>query len=92
MYARGIAMGEMIRKQVYIEPRQERLLKERAKKYRVTEADLIRQAIDRGLERTAPRAPDLEAWKVVERFIARRRRGRVRQVKRTWRREDLYDR
>lgn len=41
-------MEEMIRKQVYIEPRQERLLKERARRYRVTEADLIRQAIDRG--------------------------------------------
>lgn len=85
-------MSEMIRKQVYIEPRQERLLKERAKKYRVTEADLIRQAIDRGLERTATRAPDLEAWKAIERFIARRRMGRVHQGKRTWRRETLYDR
>jgi hypothetical protein len=53
-------MAGMIRKQVYIEPRQERLLKERAKKYRVTEADLIRQAIDRGLHRPTaegPRAP-----------------------------------
>jgi hypothetical protein len=89
MYVR---MAGMIRKQVYIEPRQERLLKERAKKYRVTEADLIRQAIDRGLERTSLRAPDPEAWKVVERFIARRRKGRARQAKRTWRREDLYDR
>lgn len=85
-------MAGMIRKQVYIEPRQERLLKERAKKYRVTEADLIRQAIDRGLERTALGAPDPEAWKAVERFIVRRRKGRTRQAKRTWRREDLYDR
>jgi hypothetical protein len=85
-------MAKMIRKQVYIEPRQERVLKERAKKYRVTEAELIRQGIDRGLEHTATRAPDLEAWKAVERFIARRRKGRVRQVRRTWRREDLYDR
>lgn len=85
-------MSEMIRKQVYIESRQERLLKERAKKYRVTEADLIRQAIDRGLERTATRAPDPEAWKRVERFIARKRRGRVRQAARAWKRADVYDR
>jgi len=35
-------MTEMIRKQVYIEPRHDRLLKERARRYRVTEADLIR--------------------------------------------------
>ena len=85
-------MAEMVRKQVYIEPRQERLLKERAKKYGVTEADLIRQAIDRGLERTAPQVPDPEAWKQVERFIERRRTGRLRQRKRTWTRDELYDR
>jgi len=85
-------MREMIRKQVYIEPRQERLLKERARKYRVTEADLIRQAIDRGLPRTAPQVPDPEAWKRVERFIERRRTGRLRQRKRTWTRAALYDR
>ncbi len=56
-------MAAMIRKQVYIEARQDRLLKERARRYRVTEADLIRRAIDRGLERTALAVPDPEAWK-----------------------------
>ena len=85
-------MAQMIRKQVYIEPRQELLLKERARKYRVTEADLIRQAIDRGLERTAPQVPDPEAWTQVERFIKRRRTVRLRQRKRTWTRDELYDR
>ena len=84
-------MTEMIRKQVYIEPRHDRLLKERARRYRVTEADLIRQAIDRGLERTPTRAPDPEAWKQVERFIRRRRTGRLRQQKRAWTRNQLYD-
>ena len=39
----------MVRKQVYIEERHERLLKERAKTSRVTEAELIRRAIDREL-------------------------------------------
>ena len=84
-------MADMVRKQVYIEQRQERLLKERAKKYRVTEAELIRRAIDRGLERTASRAPDPEAWKKVEAFIARHRRQRVAQRERGWTREELYD-
>src|SRR3989442_5459607 len=85
-------MPRMTRKQVYIEPRQNRLLKERARRYRVTEAELIRQAIDRGLERTATRAPDIEAWKRIERFIGRRRSQRVRPAKRTWRRGQLYER
>lgn len=84
-------MAEMVRKQVYIEQRQERLLKERAKKYRVTEAELIRRAIDRGLERTASRAPDPDAWKSVETFIARHRNQRVAQRQRAWTRDELYD-
>jgi hypothetical protein len=84
-------MAEMIRKQVYIEPRQELLLKERARKYRVTEADLIRQAIDRGLERTALGVPDLEAWKVFKRRIGRRKGEPARTVRR-WTRDELYAR
>jgi hypothetical protein len=89
--AREDGMAEMIRKQVYIEGRQERLLKERAKKYRVTEAELIRRAIDRGLERTAAGVPDPEAWKRVEAFIARHRKQRLAQRKRGWTRDELYD-
>ncbi len=84
-------MEEMIRKQVYIEPRQERLLKERARRYRVTEADLIRQAIDRGLERTALSIPDPEAWKAFKRRVAPKKGGPVRSVRR-WTRDELYTR
>lgn len=84
-------MEEMIRKQVYIEPRQERLLKERARRYRVTEADLIRQAIDRGLERTALSIPDPEAWKAFKRRIAPKKGDPARSVRR-WARDELYTR
>jgi hypothetical protein len=37
----------MIRKQVYIEPRQDRILKRRASQRGVTEAEIIREALDR---------------------------------------------
>jgi hypothetical protein len=37
----------MIRKQVYIEPRQDRMLKRRASQRGVTEAEIIREALDR---------------------------------------------
>lgn len=84
-------MPRMIRKQVYIEPRQERLLKERARRYRLTEADLIRQAVDRGLERTALSIPDREAWKSFKRRIAPRK-GAVRRSLRRWTRDELYTR
>src|SRR5947208_15878232 len=85
-------MPRMTRKQVYIEPRQNRLLKEHARRYRVTEADLIRQAVDRGLERTATRAPDIEAWTRIERLIGGRRSHRVRPARGTWRRAGVDER
>jgi hypothetical protein len=85
-------MPEMIRKQVYIEARQERLLKTLAKDLHVTEAELIRRGIDRGLDKMAGARPDPAAWSETERYIlARMRKGAIRG-KRRWTREDLYDR
>jgi hypothetical protein len=85
-------MAEMIRKQVYIEARQEQLLKTLAKDLRVTEAELIRRGIDRGLDRMAGVRPDPAAWSEVERYIlARMRKGTVKG-KRRWTREGLYGR
>lgn len=85
-------MAEMIRKQVYIEPRQEQLLKALARKLGVTEAELIRQGIDRGLQHGAEFRPDPAAWKKVERFILARMRKGALTGKRRWTREDLYGR
>ena len=84
-------MAEMIRKQVYIEARQERLLKERAKKYGRTEADLIRRAIDQGLERFAAQVPDPEAWKEFKRRLARHSKEAGPVTIRRWTRDELYD-
>ncbi len=85
-------MTEMIRKQVYIEVRHERLLKALAKDLRVTEAELIRRGIDRGLDGVTGVRPDPAAWSEAERFIlARVRRGGVKG-RRRWTREDLYGR
>jgi len=83
---------EMIRKQVYIEPRQEQLLKSLAKKLGVTEAELIRQGIDRGVEAMRVFRPDPLAWREVEEYILRRMRGGTRTGKRRWTREELYGR
>ena len=85
-------MPEMVRKQVYIERRQDRHLKALAKSLGVTEAALIRQGIDRGLAALSPPRPDPEAWKEVVRFIEGRERKRIPKGKRRWTREDLYDR
>ena len=54
--------------------RQDRLLKERAKRYRVTEAELIRRSIDQALSSTAIGTPDPEAWKRLKRSMAQVRK------------------
>ena len=85
-------MPEMIRKQVYIEARQEQPLKVLVKDLHVTEAELIWRGIDRGLDRMAGVRPDPAAWGEAERYIlARMRRGTVKG-KRRWSRRDLYGR
>jgi hypothetical protein len=81
----------MVRKQVYIERRHEQMLKERARQYRVTEADLIRRAIDRGLEGAPSSIPDPEAWKAFKRRTAPRKGESTRKVRR-WTRDELHAR
>lgn len=90
MYASDV--HRMVRKQVYIEARQEKALEERAKQLGVTEAELIRRSLDRGLEGLSPRKPDPEAWREVMRYIRRRMRGRVRGAPRRWNGGEPYDR
>lgn len=87
-------MSKMVRKQLYIEPRQDKLLKERARRYRITEADLIRQALDAALlTSTGLSAPDPTAWQQVKRYIEHRAKtARVKKVRRRWTRDELYDR
>ena len=86
-------MSRMVRKQVYIEPEQEALLKRRARELHVTEAELIRRGIDQiavgGLRPASSR--DQRAWAEAKAFVSRRRRQTVPQTGRTWTREELYD-
>ena len=83
-------MARMVRKQVYIEERQERQLKRRARELGVTEAELIRQGIDRiGSTSMLPRRE--EAWRAAKSFIRQRMKIRVKQTGRSWQREELYE-
>jgi hypothetical protein len=82
----------MIRKQVYIEPRQEARLKALAKELGMTEAELIRHGIDRGLAGLGQFRPDPAAWKEAERYILGRMRKGAVKGKRRWTREELHGR
>jgi len=65
----------MVRKQIYIEERHERLLKRISKARGVSEAELIRQAIERETIGGKPLllAPDQAAWDEILRFVKNRK-------------------
>ena len=80
----------MIRKQVYIEPRQQELLKRRAKELQVTEAELFRRGLEVALTPRAPLAKDHRDWQAELAFIEERTKLPAEEKPRAWRREDLY--
>ena len=89
MYTRGVA--RMIRKQVYIAPRQERLLKQLSENRGVPESVLIREGIERVAAGPSRIGPDRRAWERAMRFMRARGRLRVKQTSRGWTREEIYE-
>ena len=86
-------MARMVRKQIYIPKRQQLLLKRKAKVVGISEAELIRQAIDRNLEGGEQRSfrRDPEAWKKAFKFMRLRQPfGKTAEAYR-WTREDAYE-
>ena len=85
-------MAQMLRKQIYIARRQQILLKKLAKARGVSEAQVIREAIEREaiLSAAQPVAGDRSALEEFIRFGLSRRavQGTTR---RSWAREELYE-
>ncbi len=84
-------MGRMVRKQVYIEPEQEELLKRRARELGVTEAELIRRGVDQMSRVATTPVPDRRAWEEAKAFIKKRAKIVAPQTGRGWTRDELYD-
>ncbi len=87
-------MQQMVRKQIYIEQRQEAQLKRLARQSGLSEAEIIRRALDRELSAGAisrlPRDPD--AWKEALAFMqSRRQLVTPGEEPYHWRREDAYE-
>lgn len=87
----------MIRKQVYLDQRHDRMLKRRARQRGVTEAAIIREALDRaevGASSVSGRSPSLDPA-AGERTVVFMRSLAARRPKgpagRTWTREGLYE-
>lgn len=83
-------MARMIRKQVYVEPEQEELLRRRSRELGVSEAALIRRGIDEIAHRGSSTMLDKRAWEEALTFMKERARMKVPQTGRSWTREELY--
>ncbi len=84
-------MAQMIRKQVYIEPMQDTILKKRSCMLGITEAEVIRRAIDTPVVLMHSGLRDQEAWKREKAFVAERMAGGPVSGGRKFRREDAYE-
>ena len=84
-------MGVMVRKQVYIEPRQEEMLKQAAAETGMTEAEIVRQALDLWDERVAQHRRAQEVWEEERAFIESLIAQGSVPGGRTWTREELYE-
>lgn len=85
-------MASRKRKQIYIEPAQEILLKRVSDESGVSEAELIRQAITLHLTARRHVHRDKRAWEAERAFIAQRMSQGPLAGGRQWRRDDLYER
>ncbi|AFY32241.1 hypothetical protein [Calothrix sp. PCC 7507] len=85
-------VSSKIRKQIYIEPRQEHLLKAIAQQAGVSEAEIIRQAIDLHLGRITAPHTNLAMWEAEREFIDQIKTRPAQPGYRDWKREDLYKR
>lgn len=86
-------MARMIRKQIYLRPSQDRLLKEMAGKTGISEAECIREALERHLAAGSGLRPDPAVWRIEQEFIHGRKNNPAGETRpRAWKREDLYDR
>jgi hypothetical protein len=82
----------MMRKQIYIDSRQDRLLKRKAAELNTTESELIRNGIEKLLTSGTTIHHDIRAWEAEKKYIqSRLKKGLVRGGKR-WKREELHNR
>ena len=86
-------MATMIRKQVYLEPRQDLQIKQLAKERGTTEADIIRKAVDLLLAEVRRQHRAQAAWEEAQALMEARAAQAVQNVQteeRTWTRDELY--
>ena len=83
----------MVRKQVYIQTRQDALLKQLAEARGLSEAEIVRQAIERELAGAPvqPAAPDRFAWQELVAFLEKRQGAEPARQPYRWERQEIYN-
>ena len=88
-------MSKMIRKQIYMFEEQDRLLKSKARELNVTEAEVVREALEVYQAYGANEIMDQSAWIAEREFLLNLSKAQGTSSEtftRTWKREDLYER
>jgi hypothetical protein len=85
-------MTTKIRKQIYLDVQQNEMLKQASKKLGVSEAEIIRQAIDAQTSRSTLGRKNLTAWKQERQFLQSLLEEGSIAGGRTWKREELHER
>jgi hypothetical protein len=83
---------QMVRKQIYIRVHQEALLKRLSQARGLSEAEIIRQAIDREVSGmpAQPSAADRSAWQELAAFVDARQVTAIQGKPYRWNREEIY--
>lgn len=81
-------MARMVRKQIVLDPKQEKALAERAAVFGVSQSELIRRAIDRLLEET-DREYRMKVWEQIEACMWS---SKASSGGRKWTREEIHER
>lgn len=87
-------MSQMVRKQIYIQRSQEERLKKMAEARGISEAEIIRRALENEMRSSNVYRPayDPDAWnRIVAFWEELDKRGPVEPRPRDWTREDLYE-
>jgi hypothetical protein len=86
-------MSEMVRKQFYIHKRQHILLRRLSRARGVSEAEIVRQAIEREATGVSPQSPlpDRAAWEEIVEFVEARKALGPAGEPYQWNRQDAYE-
>ncbi|MBI2569483.1 MAG: ribbon-helix-helix protein, CopG family [Candidatus Schekmanbacteria bacterium] len=83
-------MTDMVRKQIYLDRRLERLLKERCARVGRSQAEVVREALESALGPDAESA-ELRAWYELKLFFDERSIMKSEETQRRWTREEAYE-